>query len=168
MFAPKEGEDTNWLKILGSLGSFLGSKNYANDLQGLMQQQDPFGSQRGFYQDQLRQSYTDPNFLQNNPTFQAMLDPALRQVRANMAARGLNNSGNALHEIMRTGTETAAKYMLPFQTMTGQFAGSGIDPRYAGLIGMNAAQADKNAYGDIGVGLQELWKILSSGPKVIY
>jgi len=167
-FMPQPGSGLDWLKILGSLGSFLGNKSYSKDIQGLMQQQDPFGSQRPFYQDILRQSYTNPNFLQNNPTFQAMLDPAMRQMQAQLAARGLTNSGHGLHELMRTGTETAAKYMLPFQTMTGQFAGSNIDPRTAGLLGMQSADANRTAMGDLGVGLQELWKIFNQGPKIMY
>lgn len=166
--APKDQQQMEWGKLLSSLGNFFVNKDYSNTLQGLMQQQDPFGAQRPFYQDQLRQSYSDPNFLMNNPTFQAILNPALRDVKAQMAARGLNNSGQALHELMRTGTETAAKYMLPFQTMTGQFAGSGIDPSMAGRLGLVGAESDKNNWGNLGVGLQEIWKLLNSGPKVMY
>jgi hypothetical protein len=166
--APQDEKGTDWGKVLMSLGNYFANERNADQIRQLMQQQDPFGPQRPFYQDVLKQSFSDPNFLQNNPTFQAMYDPAIRDVKARMAARGLNHSGNALHEIMRTGTETAAKYMLPFQTMTGQFAGSGIDPRVAGLLGMNAANADMTALGNIGVGLQEIWKTLNKGPQILY
>jgi hypothetical protein len=166
--APQDEKGTDWGKVLMSLGNYFANERNADQIRQLMQQQDPFGPQRPFYQDVLKQSFSDPNFLQNNPTFQAMYDPAIRDVKARMAARGLNHSGNALHEIMRTGTETAAKYMLPFQTMTGQFAGSGIDPRVSGLLGMNAANADMTALGNIGVGLQEIWKTLNKGPQVLY
>lgn len=169
MFAPKEEQsqvDTG--KLLMALASLFTGNKYADELQKLMQQQDPFGPQRPFYQDVLKQSYTDPNFLQNNPTFQAMLNPAMQETKARMAARGLNSSGNALHELMRTGTETAAKFMLPFQAQTGQFAGSGIDPRTAGLLGLQSANANNQAMGNIGVALNEIWKTLNKGPEIMY
>jgi hypothetical protein len=167
LFAPREGEQPDYLKMLGALGSFMTQKDLADKLSQISQQQDPFRSQRGFYQDILKQSYSDPNFLQNNPTFRAMYDPALRQVNANMAQRGLSNSGNALHEIMRTGTETAGKFMLPFQQQTGQFAGAGINPDMSGQIASLGAQTNQNSYGNLGVVGNELWKLFNQRDPMI-
>jgi hypothetical protein len=105
---------------------------------------DPFASQRGFYQDKLKQSYMDPNFFQNDPTFSGMRNIAMNDVQKAAAARGYNNSTNVLHNIGSRINDEGLKYANLYQGQLAQNAGAGISPATGAGIQAQGAQLASN------------------------
>lgn len=157
-------------RFLTGLMNWLSGSDDADELRraGLQAAQlsDPFASQRPFYQQQLMQSYTDPNYFANNPVFRGLQDYAVNQTNRSMAAQGYNMSGNQMEELTRTATNEGFKYAMPFQQQTGQFAGAGISPGYAGYLAQQGAQnainAQTQANGGLGVAIGQGINILRS------
>lgn len=162
---------SNIPKIAGSLASYFGSQDLAKAQQAAGQQgaalSDPFAPQRGFYQDQLKQSYTDPNYFSNNTVFKGLRDQALNSTQAKLASQGYNMSGNMLSELAKVSTNEGYKFAQPFQAQLAQNAGAGISPGYAGYLasqgGNQAAQTQYNGLGNLGVAGQGLWDMISKG-----
>jgi hypothetical protein len=154
----------NLLNAAGGLGSFLQGQSLEDMFKKLSQEAadrtDPFGKERPFYQNMLRQSYTDPNFFNSNPVFKGMQDEAGRRTQASMASQGFNQSGNMLHEVARTAVDTGHKFAQPFQQQLGINAGANIGPGYAGFLqqqgGQNAAQAQTDGLASLFTGLGQL------------
>lgn len=121
---------------------------------------DPFRSQRPFYQQQLQQSYTDPGFFQNNPTFQALTDRAADKASASAASQGFNQSGRMLHDVSQKTQQAAAQYVLPWQEQTARNAGAYFGPGQSGQLvgqGVNAAAEGDNSFmAGLGMGLKPL------------
>lgn len=155
--------------IASALGSYFTNAAAADNLQNAATQAaamtDPFASQRPFYQGLLKQSFTDPNFFKNDPTFKGLNDYAANQTAAKMASMGYNMSGNQMAEIGKAITNQSYKYVQPQQAALGQFAGAGINPGYSGYLyqqGVNQANAaNQQAYGNLGVVGQQIFKGLS-------
>lgn len=105
-----------------------------------IERSDPFGSQRQFYQDRLKQSYTDPNFFKNDPTLSGIRNMAMNDVSRTAAARGYNNSSNLLYNIGQRLSDEGTKYALGYQNQLGQLAGGGISP--AGVAQASAQGAN--------------------------
>ena len=139
----------NWLGLGSDLMGYAAQNNYQKDLIDTMNRavdkSDPFASQRPMYQDMYKTANTDPNWLQNDSVLQNLQNAGRRNTEASMAAKGYLGSGNILHELQRTGTETAAKYALPRLEQLGQAAGVQSNPAAAGqamsTFGPMAAQA---------------------------
>ena len=155
----------NMGNIIGALGEYFAQQNaadkYAENAREAARLSDPFRDQRGFYQDQLKQSYTDPNYFANNPVFKGMRDTAINDTTRSLAAQGYNMSGNMASELSQRLQQTGMNFALPFQQATGQFAGAGISPGYAGFLqqqGMNqATQAGMSSLGALGVAGQQIF-----------
>jgi hypothetical protein len=121
--------------LLGGL-HLLGLENYRDDITDAMNRavdkSDPFASQRPMYQDMYKQANTDPNWLQNDAVLQNLTKAGLRATAASDASKGYMDSGNILHDLTRTGTETAANYALPRFDMLGRAAGAYTAPQNVG------------------------------------
>jgi hypothetical protein len=131
-------------RLFGGLLEAYGSNQAQGQTQDLMRQlmerADPFASQRPFYQDQLKQSYTDPNFFANNAQFQGIKNLALSDTQAMMNAKGYGGSGNMLHAVGSRLQDEAMKFALPWQAQTGQFAGANVNPANSAQIGSQLGQ----------------------------
>ena len=156
----------NWLGLGSDLMGYSAQRNYQGDLIDTMNRaidkSDPFASQRPMYQDMYKTANTDPNWLQNDSVLQNLQNAGRRNTENSMAAKGYLGSGNILHELQRTGTETAAKYALPRLEQLGQAAGVQSNPAAAGqamsTFGPMAAQA--------GIGqMQSLQSMLGRLPR---
>lgn len=133
-----------FLKGLGLLGDALLSNYNTNKLGDAITQAqgmaDPFGPQRGFYQNMLKESYTNPNFFKDNATLGGIRNMAVNDVSRAMAAQGYNQSTNALYGIGQRLQDEGTKYALGFQNQLGQLAGAGISPQEAARLGMQGTQ----------------------------
>lgn len=125
---------------------------------------DPFGSQRGFYQNMLRDSYTDPNFWKNNAVFKGINDVAVNDASRAAAARGYNNSSNVLYDIADRIQKTGMNYATNFQGQLAQNAGAGIAPGTAASIAATGAQqvnqANQQSQGATGALIRDLPNIV--------
>ena len=106
---------------------------------------DPAAGERGFYQNLLRTSYTDPNFLKNDPTFAGMRDIAVNDARRVAAAKGYGNSSNLLYDIADRVQKQGANYLLPWQGQVAQNAGMNISPGASAAIQAQGAQTIASA-----------------------
>lgn len=173
---PELGQGDIWkrlqdaIKAGTSIMEFFQNANNAKELQAALQsasqQADPFADQRGFYKDQLRQSYSDPNFFANSPVFAGMRDLAVNDASRVAAGRGYNNSSNLLHDIADRVQKQGMNYATQFQGQTGQFAGAGVNPSYSANIAAQAAQqgmqANQQTQGSIGNVLQQVPNLINS------
>lgn len=148
----------SFLKAGGSILEWLQSKENADQLavalSGAADRADPFGSQRPFYQNMLRDSYTDPNFWKNNAVFKGITDVASSDAQRVAAARGFNNSSNVLYDVADRIQKTGMNYATNFQGQLAQNAGAGFSPGTAANIAAQGAsqvqQANQQANGAMG------------------
>jgi hypothetical protein len=148
--------------LIGAGGSFLTNKSFQDSLEDSFKRADPFSAQRPFYQDELKKQFTDPNYLKNAPAFQNILNPAMDQTSSRMASQGFNMSGNMGHELMKTGVNTSANYMLPLMDITSTAAGAKFGPQGAASLGALGAQQAGQGMNDI---LGNLGSIFSRLPQ---
>lgn len=93
---------------------------------------DPFSSQRGTYQDLLKQLATDPqSYLQNDPGYQSTLKLALNPVESKMRSMGYGNSGNMLTELTKVSGDVTNKYLGEMMDRFGKFGGAQFGPEAA-------------------------------------
>lgn len=134
---------------LGSLFAYNQNKDYQKDLIGVMNRaidvSDPFASQRPFYQNELKNMYTDQNYWDNSPILKSMKDNAMRETNASLASQGYNMSGNQIEGLGQTLQRTQAQYALPLINQTGGFAGAGFGPGTAGTAAATTGTAAANA-----------------------
>jgi hypothetical protein len=163
------GRGTDWLGIGSDLLGFAAQKDYQNDLIRTMNKaidySDPAFAQRPFYQDMYKNMQTDPNWLQNDSVLQNMLNQATRNTAAQNVSQGYLGSGNILHDLQRTGTETIAPYGLSRMQQIGE-AGGVLGGRQnasgaiaslgqaAGQAGMGGIQSLQRLPGRLGTGVQ--------------
>lgn len=133
----------NFLKGGGSLLEWLQSKDNADELQKALMaaadRGDPFASQRPFYQNMLRDSYTNPDFWKNNAVFKGISDVASSDAQRQAAARGFNNSSNVLYDVADRIQKTGMNYATGFQGQLAQNAGAGISPGASANIAAQGA-----------------------------
>lgn len=154
-----------------SMLQYKAMKDYQSGLLDTMNRavdrSDPFYAQRPFYQDQFKNMSTNPNWMDNDSVLQGMQNNAMRNVASQNAAKGYLNSGNMLHDLTRTGVETAGNYAMPRMEMAGRAAGAFQGPGQAGQVMSNlgnlAGQAGVAAQGAIGSGLGSLFGNRNSG-----
>jgi hypothetical protein len=153
--------------LLGLLGGGLewwqSDKNadkLSDAIKSASEKADPFASQRPFYQDQLKQSYTDPNYFNNSPVFAGMRDIAVNDASRKMSAGGYTGSGNILHEIADRVQKQGMNYATQFQGQLAQNAGAGISPGTGASIAAQGAnqvmQANQQTNGAMGNTLANL------------
>lgn len=179
-----ENPGTNWLGMGMDLYQLSGQRDFQKGLLDTMNRavdkSDPFASERPFYQQQFRNMQTDPNWMQNDSVLNNISNDALRRVSAQNAAKGYLNSGNILHDLTRTATETNANYALPRMQMAGQAAGAFNDPSrtggimaqmapIAGLAGLAQNQTLGNMVGRLGQGnMNGINNMISNGLRGIF
>ena len=141
--------------VLSGINDLISSGN-TSDLQNTIQQRsDPFGSQREFYQGQLKDSYTNPFGSAEN---QGLLN-MYQQVAARKAAANGQRS-NPLHQNIAFSNAMLPQLNEQRKTL-GNLAGAGIDPNggNAALVGLNNTGSDQrtNGFGQAYQGLQSLY-----------
>lgn len=157
-----------FLKGGGSLLEWLQSKDNADqlraDLSAAADRGDPFASQRPYYQNMLKESYSDPNFWKNNAVFKGISDVASSDAQRQAAARGFNNSSNVLYDVADRIQKTGMNYATNFQGQLAQNAGAGFSPGTSASIAANGANqvqsANQQSNGALG-------NVISNIPNVI-
>lgn len=137
---PKSPAMKTGASLLEWLSSMDNQRYQTNTMNDAANRADPFANERGFYQNLLRQSFSDPNFLQNNATFAGMRDVAVNDATRVAAGQGYNRSSNVLYDVADRVQKQGANYLNQFQGNVGQFAGAGINPATAANLQSNAAQ----------------------------
>lgn len=87
-------------------------------------QADPFASQRGRYQAQLRNLTDNPGSISSSPAFQGIFDLGLEAVNRNASAKGQLNSGNRLQALSDYGQKTASQFYFPQAQLLSGLAGA--------------------------------------------
>jgi len=158
----------NFLKGGGSLLEWLQSKDNADELQKAIMSAadrgDPFASQRPFYQNMLRDSYTNPNFWKDNAVFKGISDVASSDAQRQAAARGFNNSSNVLYDVADRIQKTGMNYATNFQGQLAQNAGAGFSPGTSASI---AAQGANQVMGANQQSNGALGNVISNIPNVV-
>lgn len=131
-------------KGLAGLYSAYQGRNQAAQLRAAAQQQDPFGAQRGQYQQLLSQSYANPNAFTSTPEARMQQD-ALRQQLERLDAKSGRRSQYGARAVQLA--QAQAKQLADYRAGLQQAAGSGISPSGAGLLQSQAAQAEMTAGG---------------------
>jgi hypothetical protein len=167
----KNNEGNNLMNSIGGLLEYFAQQGASDDYLKASQEasrlSDPFREQRPFYQQELKKSYTDPDYFQNNSTFKGIQDEAMRRTEGSMAAQGFNQSGRMLHEVGRSAVDAGHKYVQPFQAQLAQNAGAGISPGYAGFLqqqGSNlATQANLKSSAGLTTAGQQFGSFMNNG-----
>ena len=94
-----------------AIGSYYGNKELQANLESASQQADPFGSQRGGYQEQLRNTTTNPNWMQENSTLNPLTNDQYIQDYANKDLMGNLGNENYLQSISDRVQNDVAKQM---------------------------------------------------------
>ena len=141
--------------VLSGINDLISSGN-TSDLQNTIQQRsDPFGSQREFYQGQLKDSYTNPFGSAEN---QGLLNMYQQAAARKAAANGQRS--NPLHQNIAFSNAMLPQLNEQRKTL-GNLAGAGIDPNggNAALVGLNNTGSDQrtNGFGQAYQGLQSLY-----------
>lgn len=145
---------TNSLRLVSGLSSYLGNQNTAKSLEDLLKgglsQSDPFGSQRAYYMDRLKNTYTNPEGYLKSPEYSAISKRRLEALERADAAQGRRSQYGARTEKMH---EFDLENLTKERTMLAQLAGSGINPSQVssllGSLGTGSAQAQANAPGNL-------------------
>ncbi len=116
--------------------------NQAKENQGVL---DPFGGQRGYYQDRLRQMYEDPTaYLENSPDFRAARDMGIGALDRSAAAGGNFGVGKGNADLMRFGSQLGAQYLDQERKSLMNLAGAQFGPEtYGNMLG-HGMTADAN------------------------
>ena len=146
----------NWGGLLGGLMGLYGANQNKNQINNLSSQvgqnADPFASQRGFYQNQLQQSYANPQAMWDSPQWQTMRKKMLEDSIAKDAAGGRLGDFGARDE--RVAASFMGDYlpkmqqglMAPAGANANPGAGAGLQAQLAGLQS-NAGQSEANSIG---------------------
>lgn len=145
---------TNSLRLVSGLSSYLGNQNTAKSLEDLLKgglsQSDPFGPQRAYYMDRLKNTYTNPEGYLKSPEYSAISKRRLEALERADAAQGRRSQYGARTEKMH---EFDLENLTKERTMLAQLAGSGINPSQVssllGSLGTGSAQAQANAPGNL-------------------
>ena len=152
---------------LGSLFAYNQNKDYQDDLIKTMNRaidvSDPFAAQRPFYQNELKNMYTDQNYWNNSPILKSMKENAMKETNASMVSQGYNMSGNQIEGLGQTLQRTQAQYALPLINQTGGFAGAGFGPGTAGTAAATVGTQAANAGNDGTLALGNLFKSAWNG-----
>lgn len=133
-----------WMKGLGALFEGNQNKKYASRLNQIAQNpaMDPFGSQRGFYQDQLKSAVQNPMAA---PIVAAQLKGIQEaQNRKDAAAGRRSNVVGSAPAVMQAQGQVMQNYMNSLM----QPAGANIAPNSSALANLmsSAAKANTNGY----------------------
>ena len=144
----------NTLNLVSGLSSYLGQNDQAKALEDYLKQglsqSDPFGSQRAYYMDRLKNTYTNPEGYLKSPEYSAISKRRLEALERADAAQGRRSQYGARTEKMH---EFDLENLTKERAMLAQLAGSGINPSQVssllGSLGTGSAQAQANAPGNL-------------------
>jgi len=144
----------NTLNLVGGISSYLGNNAQAKALEDYLKQglsqSDPFGSQRAYYMDRLKNTYTNPEGYLKSPEYSAISKRRLEALERADAAQGRRSQYGARTEKMH---EFDLENLTKERTMLAQLAGSGINPSQVssllGSLGTGSTQAQANAPGNL-------------------
>lgn len=136
-----QGQADLFKGLAGLYSAYQGNK-MAGQLRQAAQTQDPFGAQRPFYQQQLRESYANPNAFMATPEARMQQD-ALRQQMERLDAKSGRRSQYGARAVQLA--QAQAKQLADYRSGLQQAAGSGISPGNAATLQQAAAQAQMNA-----------------------
>ena len=152
VFAPGSGGGGNfpWRDVIGGGLGYLGSRRTARDLEQAGQQgaaaADPFAPQRPFFQDQLMQLWTDPNYLQNSPGYQA----GVNSVNRRSAKLGQMFSGNNAADLVNYGSSKLLDMSNELGTLAGGKFGTSTAGNNITQGGIGSANARNQGLGNLG------------------
>lgn len=144
----------NTLNLVGGISSYLGNNAQAKALEDYLKQglsqSDPFGSQRAYYMDRLKNTYTNPEGYLNSPEYSAISKRRLEALERADAAQGRRSQYGARTEKMH---EFDLENLSKERAMLAQLAGSGINPSQVSsllnTLGTGSAQSQANAPGNL-------------------
>ena len=144
----------NTLNLVGGISSYLGQNDQAKALEDYLKQglsqSDPFGSQRAYYMNRLKNTYTNPEGYLKSPEYSAISKRRLEALERADAAQGRRSQYGARTEKMH---EFDLENLTKERAMLAQLAGSGINPSQVssllGSLGTDSAQAQANAPGNL-------------------
>lgn len=153
----------NYGNALAALFGYMGNQDMANKLleatKYATDKADPFASQRPYYQSALKNMYDNPSQVMNNSVFSGIRDQAMNATQRALSAKGYGGSGNEALGMMQAGTQAQTQFAMPYLQQLATNAGAGFGPGQAGSIYQQgqtqAAQAQNNAYGNIGYGINQ-------------
>ena len=147
--------------VASGVVDLIAAKNTANLQKTIKQRSDPFGSQRAFYQGQLKDSYTNPFGSAEN---QGLLNMYQQTAARKAAANGQRS--NPLHQNIAFSNEMLPQLNEQRKTL-GNLAGADIDPNggNAAMTALNGTGASQkaNGYASAAQGLQSLYKYFNQG-----
>ena len=152
----------NTLNLVSGISSYLGNNAQAKALEDYLKQglsqSDPFGSQRAYYMDRLKNTYTNPEGYLKSPEYSAISKRRLEALERADAAQGRRSQYGARAEKMH---EFDLENLMKERTMLAQLAGSGISPSQVSSlmngVGVGSAQAQVNAPGNLLFMLNEIF-----------
>ena len=153
----------NYGNVLASLFGYMGNQEMADSLleasRNAADRADPFAAQRPYYQSALKNMYDNPSQMMNNSLFSGIRDQAMNATQRALSAKGYGGSGNEALGMMQAGTQAQTQFAMPYLQQLATNAGAGFGPGQAGSIYQQgaggAAQAQNNAYGNIGYGINQ-------------
>lgn len=152
----------NTLNLVSGISSYLGNNAQAKALEDYLKkglsQSDPFGSQRAYYMDRLKSTYTNPEGYLTSPEYKAISKRRLEALERADAAQGRRSQYGARAEKMH---EFDLENLNKERLMLAQLAGSGINPSQVssllGSLGTGSATAQANAPGNLLFMLNEIF-----------
>jgi hypothetical protein len=98
---------------------------------------DPFGSQRGQYQQDLAALMNDPSSFANNPAYKFARDEGQAALERSNVAKGYLGSGNMGYDLMNYGQQAAYKGLNDEKNFLAKLAGADTgSPAAAGQLGL--------------------------------
>lgn len=147
--------------VLSGLVSYLQGQDQAGDLSKLLKnslaQADPFGSQRAYYAQKLKDTYTNPVGVQNSPEYQAVRAKELDALERADAAQGRRSQYGARAEKMN---QNFMEYLNKERSTLAGLAGASISPNQvaslATNLGVGSSNAQVNSTGQLMFALNQL------------
>jgi len=144
----------NSTTLLGGLVSYLQGQGQAGDLSSLLKQglsqSDPFGAQRAYYAQRLKDTYTNPVGVQKSPEYQAVHARELDALERADAAQGRRSQYGARAEKM---DQNFMEYLNKERATLAGLAGSGISPSQVSdltkTLGVGSSNAQINSTGQL-------------------
>lgn len=130
------------------------SKDYLEAAKYAADRADPFYAQRPQYQAMLKGLMTDPNSIQETPSYRFRFDQGQNALERSLSAKGYLGSGNLMHDLQNYGQGMASQeYENQFGRLS-QLSGAGFGPGSAGSIyqqGANQSIAqNQQTWGNLG------------------
>lgn len=139
-----------------SVGSGLYGMYQGREMQQMAERafglSDPFGSQRGQYQEQLSKLMGDPSKIFEEPAYKAALEQGQQAVERRMAAQGFLGSGNMAIELQDHAMGTANQFFNERVAQLAGLSGAGIGPNFGASLSGFGGGADLQSQGLASIG----------------